>query len=51
MWANMIYELADPYNARREGPGDCFTSTGLLSIKLCHRFGKRREPYTLNPKP
>ena len=51
MWANMNYELADPYNATinvwvnwaislgRERPGCRFTPTGLLSIKLCHQFG------------
>ena len=52
MWANTIYELADPYNAtidvyvklchlfgKREGPGICLTTTGLLGIKLCHQYG------------
>ena len=47
-----MYELADPYNAtinvyvklchqfKREGPGSCFTTTGLLSVKLCHQIRK-----------
>ena len=26
----------------REGPGSCFTTTSLLSVKLCHQFRKRR---------
>ena len=26
----------------REGPGICFTTNGLLSVKLCHQFGKKR---------
>ena len=29
-------------NLGREGPGNCFTTTDLLSVKLCHQFGKRR---------
>ena len=45
----MIYELADPCNTTidvwvncaiglgREGPGTCFTLTGLLRVKLCLR--------------
>ena len=26
----------------RDGPGSCFTPSGLLSVKLCHLFGERR---------
>ena len=26
----------------REGPGNCFTISGLLSVKLSYQFGKRR---------
>ena len=45
MWENTIYDLADPYNTTidvwvncaislgREGPGRCFTLTGLLRVK------------------
>ena len=29
-------------NLGRAGPRSCFTTTGLLSVKLCHQFGKRR---------
>ena len=52
MWAHPIYEMADPYNCHyqrmsvlncaislgRERPGNCFTISGLLSIKLCHQY-------------
>ena len=31
MWANTMYELADPYNA-----------TINVCVQLCHQFGKRR---------
>ena len=53
MWGNTINELADSYNATinvcvatvncavslgREGPGNCFTISGLLSVKLCREI-------------
>ena len=42
IWANTIYELADPYNSAITSVlncatlGNCFTISGLLSVKLCH---------------